>query len=105
MPKVIKSQMSCGAQSSGLSCGMVVLARLRTPSKLEHEQDDQRHHEAEQASGLCKGEAEQKIGELRRGGGGVAQSALQIVTEDRADADAGADKRDRGEARADQFCC
>ena len=36
---------------------------------------------------------------------GLRKRALQVVAEDGADADAGADKRDRGQAGADQFCC
>src|SRR6185312_2620908 len=104
MLKVMTSQMIWGAQSSGLSCGMR-FSRYLGKVTLEHEQDDQRHHEAEQACGFRQSKAEQKVGELPRRRRRIAERALQVVAEDRADADARADQRDRGKACADQFRC
>src|SRR5215210_9259331 len=105
MPKVIASQMSCGAQSMGLSCGTLASGPCFGTGELEHEEDDERHHEAEQAGCFRKREAEQKIGKLPRRRRRIAKRALQIIAENGADADARADECDRGKACSDQFRC
>src|SRR5690606_20865402 len=76
--------------------------RLRWKSA---EEDDQRDEKTEEAGRLGKSKADQQVRELPRSSRRIAQGARQIVAEDVADADAGADERGAGEAGADELCC
>src|ERR1700733_4022885 len=90
---MIASQISCGAKLWTSSCGIERAS--------EHEQDEEGDGEAEEPGRLGEGEAQE--GErchLRRR---VAGKRVDESGEDIADADAGADQRDAGEACADHF--
>src|ERR1700683_1802574 len=90
---VIASQMSCGGKSGSTSCGM--------SADSEYEQDQEGDREPEQSRGLGQREAEE--GERRDLRRRIAGERADQRRKHVADADAGADERDAGEAGADHF--
>src|SRR5882757_1922549 len=107
-PKVITSQKNWlekvvvsngGKPPSCLGTSVVAVAGgLSIIDGRSLEQNDHRDQQAEQAGGFAQRETEQHVGILALGGAGIAQRPRQIATEHIADADAGADQRDAGEA-------
>jgi len=59
---------------------------------------------SEQTGGLAQREAQEQVGGLGGGSARIAQRARQVGAEHVADADAGADQGDTGNARTDHFC-
>src|SRR5688572_13040261 len=128
MTNVTNNQASCGTKSAGLSCGRppafspCSAAAASATTKAETaaiinsssrrcacsglgEQDHQRDQQTEEARCFAESEADQQVGELARSSRRVAQGARQVVGEDVADADAGADEGEASEASADELCC
>src|SRR5579862_7183362 len=66
-------------------------------------EDDEGHHEGEDAHGLGHREAQEQHPALAGGGGGVAHRRLQVVAEQNAEASAGPDQAGHGEAGADEL--
>src|SRR5271167_1892548 len=93
MAKVIASQTSCGAKVARSSCGIVAAS--------EHEEDQERDREAEEASRFGKREAKER--ERRHLGRGIARERGDERREHVADADTGTDERDTGKAGTDHF--
>src|SRR2546430_185168 len=73
-------------------------------SAILREQDDQRDDQAEQAGSLAQRKAQEQVGSLAGGGARIAQRARQIAAEHVANADAGTDQGDTGNACTDHFC-
>jgi len=68
----------------------------------------QRHHtddDREQRDAFHEGRGQDHVDEDAAGHFRLAGDGLHGAAADAADADAGADQRDRGKACADQFCC
>src|ERR1051326_7280920 len=100
MTNQIPSQISCGAKVAMSSCGMP--ARPGTPG-LEHEQDQKRDREAEQAGCLGESETEKCEGLYLALRCGVARDRVDQRREHIPDPDTGADQRNTGETGADHF--
>src|SRR5471030_1725004 len=84
--------------------GASVVAWVTGSATMSAEQDDQRDDQAKQAGRFAQRETQQQVGGLGRGGARIAQRARQIAAEHIADADAGPDQCDTGDARANHFC-
>src|SRR5262249_44783485 len=67
------------------------------------EDQQQRHHEGEDAQRFGHGEAEQQVGELARGRRRIAQRARQELAEQVADADGRRTRADGSETAADEL--
>src|SRR5580658_8691280 len=100
MTKLIASHTSWGVKVEISSCGIGVMPGCPA---LEYEQDQESDGEAEQAGRFGQGKAEKGEGLHLRLCRRVAGDGADQGREHIADADAGADERDAGEARADHF--
>src|SRR6516164_4403111 len=103
--KVSASQNSCDgkccASNGGKACFSLcasVWAVVSAMRRSEPEQQEQRDQEREDAQRLGDGEAENQVGELALRRRRIAQRGRQIVTENDADARAGAAHADAGNA-------
>jgi hypothetical protein len=67
------------------------------------EQNDEGHHDAEQAGEFAEREADEQFVNWPAAHR-IAQRAREVIAEDDADADARADQRDRGKAGAEKSC-
>src|SRR4051794_27606463 len=84
--------------------------RLLLPPGLEHEEEEERDQQREDAERLGHREAEDQAGELAVGGGRITDRAGKIMAENQAEADTGSAHADAGKTRADQLahrggCC
>src|ERR1700677_4960516 len=79
------------------------LCGIRRAPRSDREQQQERDQKREDAERLGHREAEDQPAELAFDRRRVAQCAVQELAEQRADADAGRPRPDRGKARADIF--
>src|SRR5215469_10736765 len=93
-----------GGKPPGACLGVSVEACSGSAMTLLREEDDQRDDQAEQARRFAQRKAQEQVGGLGGGGAGIAQGARKIGAEHIADADAGADQRDAGDAGANHLC-
>src|SRR5215467_2642259 len=96
MTKVMASQNSCGTKVETSSCGI-------PPYPSEHEEDQKGNGEAEQTGRLGQCEAKKRKGLHLALRGRVAGDRIYQRREHVADADAGSDESDAGEAGPDHF--
>src|ERR1700704_1401391 len=79
--------------SPACSAGAPVLSVVSSGAAIENlgEENDEGHHDAQQAGEFAQREADEQIGELALSSTGIAQRAGEVIAEDDADADARAD--------------
>src|SRR5580658_10314452 len=97
------ARSNCGSPLVACSPTLEGSAIGLTPPALSGVENDEGHHEGEDAHGLGHRKAQEQHPALAGGGGRVAHRGLQIVAEQNAEAGAGPDQAGHGEAGADEL--